>query len=287
MHVLRFFQKRFPVQDPEAFVRFRRRAESIVGRVMHPPGGVLVERAIVGNIDGEWLVPQNAPVDPVILFLHGGGILFGWGSPNRRILGYLAKFTNLRSFGVDYRLAPEYVYPAAHEDCFAVYRRLTELERQIILVGESSGGVLALATLLRARAAGLPQPLMCVLISPLVDFGFTDSRILQYDDAFVDPKFIVEMHKHYVGESDTFQPDLGPIHDDLSGLAPFFILAGERELLRGEAKRLLKAASNSGIEAECVFWPNVWHGWHLFVPQLPEATNALKMLGGVIRKRAT
>jgi acetyl esterase/lipase len=120
-----------------------------------------------------------------------------------------------------------------------------------------------------------------------VDFGFTDSRILQYDDAFVDPKFIVEMHKHYVGESDTFQPDLGPIHDDLSGLAPFFILAGERELLRGEAKRLLKAASNSGIEAECVFWPNVWHGWHLFVPQLPEATNALKMLGGVIRKRAT
>lgn len=287
MRILRVYQGRFPVQDAEAFVRFRRRAERMAGMLMHPPRGVSVERTTVVDVPGDWLVPENAPVDPTIVFLHGGGILFGWGSPNRRILGHLAKFSSLRAFGVDYHLAPEHVYPAAHEDCFAVYRRLIELDKRVVLVGESSGGVLALATLLRARAAGLPQPVMCVLISPLVDFGFTDSRIWQYDDAFVDPKFAVEMHKHYVGENDTAQPDLGPIHADLSGLAPFFILAGERELLRGEAARLLEAATSSGIEVECVFWPDVWHGWHLFVPQLPEATKAMKMLGGVIRERAT
>lgn len=287
MRILRVYQGRFPVQDAEAFVRFRRRAERMAGMLMQPPRGVSVESANVADIPGDWLVPEDAAVDPTLVFLHGGGLVFGWGSPNRKILGNLAKFSNLRAFGVDYRLAPEHVYPAAHEDCFAVYRRLIELDKRVVLVGESSGGVLALATLLRARAAGLPQPVMCVLISPIVDFGFTDSRIWRYDDAFIDPKFLVEMHKHYVGDSDTTQPDLGPMHADLSGLAPFFILAGDRELLRGEAERLLEAASSSGLEVQCVFWPDVWHAWHLFVPQLPEATKAMKMLGDVIRERAT
>lgn len=285
MHVLRSYQRRFPVTDAEAFVRFRRSAERIAGMIMRPPSSVSVEGARVADIAGDWLVPEDAPADPVIVFFHGGGIIFGWGSPNRRALAYLAKFSGLRAFGVDYRLAPEHVYPAAHNDCFAVYERLTKSDKQVVLVGESSGGVLALATLLRARAAGLPPPVLCVLISPVVDYRFTDSRIWEYGDAFVDPMFMIELHQHYLGKIDTHQPDFGPIHADLSGLAPLFILAGERELLRGEAERLLEAATSSGIEVECVFWPDVWHGWHI-LPQLPEATKALKMLGGIIRQRA-
>ena len=287
MRVMRWWQKRFPVHDVDAFVRFRRRADRLADLMMRPPRGVTVESSTISGVTGDWLIPEGAPENPVILYFHGGGILFTWGSPHRRLVGYLAKFAGLRAFGVDYRLMPEHHYPAAHDDCFTVYRRLIQQGKQVILVGESSGGVLAMATLLRARAADLAQPTLCILISPVVDFDFKEASIWQYDDAFVDPKFTVEMHKHYVGENDTFQPDLGPIHADLGGLAPFFILAGERELMRGEANRLLDAASNSGFEVECVFWPDVWHGWHVLVPQLPEATNALKMLGDVIHQRAT
>lgn len=91
---------------------------------MRPPRGIIVENTTLGGVAGDWLTLANAPEDPVMVFLHGDGILFGWGGPNRQILGYLAKLAGLRALGVDYRLAPEHLYPAAHDDCFAVYEEL-------------------------------------------------------------------------------------------------------------------------------------------------------------------
>jgi acetyl esterase/lipase len=280
-------QARFPAQDGDAFTRFRQRAGWITDKIMSPPRSVIVESTAISGVAGDWIVPLNAPDDPVIVFLHGGGILFGWQSPNRRVLGYLAQFAGLRAFGVDYRLAPEHLYPAAHDDCYVVYRELVQQGKRVVLVGESSGGVLALATLLRAKTEGLSQPALCALISPVVDYGFRDEGIWQCKDAFVAPEFVVEMHKHYVGRNDTMQPDLGPVYAGLSGLAPIYVLAGERELLRSEVERLVGAARQHRVEIEVFYWPDAWHGWHVLVPQLPEATRALEMLGETIRQRVS
>ena len=220
-----------------------------------------------------------------MVFLHGGGIAFGWNNPLRRELAYLAKFAGLRAFGVDYHLVPEYTYPVAHDECFTVYQTLLQQGKQIVLIGESSGGVLALATLLRAKSMGLPQPPLCVLISPLVDFGFKDARLWQFNDAFAHSKYVVEMHKHYVAGNDTTLPDLGPVYADLGGIAPLYVMAGEYEILRGEVERLADAAQRHNVPMETVFWPNVWHSWHALAPQLPEATRALEALGTAIRQR--
>jgi epsilon-lactone hydrolase len=250
---------------------------------MHPPREVIVESEQVGGVNGDWLIPQNAPDNPVMMFLHGGGILFGWSAPQRRMLGYLSQFAGLRAFGVDYRLVPEAVYPAAHDDSFAVYQALVNAGKRVVIVGESSGGVLALATLLRIKAAGLPQPSVCALISPTVDYGFQDKRIWTASDAFVPPGFVVEMHKHYIAGNDAMLPDLAPLYTDLSGIAPLIVLTGEYELLRGETERLSDAARAHGVALDVLLWPQVWHGWHLLAPQLPEATQALKTLGKKIR----
>ena len=176
MRVVRRMQARFPVQDADALVRFRQRADLLADLAMRPPRGVTVRRETIAGVAGDWLLPEGALPDPVMLFLHGGGVVFTWGSPHRRLVSYLAKFAGLRTFGVDYRLAPEHVYPAAHDDCYSVYRAFVSQGRRVVLVGESSGGVLALATLVRARVAGLDQPLLCALISPTVDYGFKDAR---------------------------------------------------------------------------------------------------------------
>ncbi len=287
MRVARWSQANFPVQDVNAFVRFRQVADRMANVAMRPPREVTVENKSVGGVAGDWLIPANAPEDPVMVFLHGGGIVFGWNNPLRRELAYLAKFAGLRAFGVDYHLVPEYPYPAAHDECYAVYQALLQQGRQIVLIGESSGAVLALAILLRAKAAGLSQPLLCALISPVVDYGFTDVRVWQSDDTFAHPKFVVEMHKHYVAGNDTTLPDLGPIYADLSGIAPLYVLAGEHEILRGEVERLAEATQRYDVPTEIVLWPNAWHSWHALAPQLPEATQALETLGAAIRQRVS
>jgi len=287
MRIARWSQGNFPAQDVNAFVRFRQLADRIANVVMRPPREVTMVSQSVGGVAGDWLIPANAPEDPVMVFLHGGGIAFGWDNPLRRELAYLAKFAGLRAFGVDYHLMPEYLYPTAHDECYAVYQALMQQGKHVVLIGESSGGVLALATMLRAKAAGLSQPLLCALISPLVDFGFKDERIWQSDDPFAHPKFTVEMHKHYVAGNDTSLPDLGPVYADLSGIAPLYVLAGEHEILRGEVERLAEAAQRHHVSMEIVLWPNAWHSWHALAPQLPEATHALEALGTAIRQRVS
>jgi epsilon-lactone hydrolase len=257
----------------------------LADRYMHPPPrGVRVENTMLGGVKGDWLIPDGAPENPVIVFYHGGGILFGWSGAFRRMLGYVAQFARLRAIGVDYRLMPDHRYRAAHDDCFAVYKTLVEQGKTVVLMGESSGGVLALATLLRLKAAGMPQPSLCVLVSPTVDYGFRDDRIWHSDDIFIDPKFVVEQHKHYTAGQDMMQPDLAPIDHDLSGIAPLYVMAGEREVLWGESLRLKEAAGKYHVPAEFVFLPDLWHGWTVLVPQLPEATESLKMVGARIHE---
>jgi acetyl esterase/lipase len=77
---------------------------------------------------------------------------------------------------------------------------------------------------------------------------------------------------------------LSPVYANLGGLAKLVVLVGERDILRGEAERLAEAAKGYDLQLELKIWPHVWHSWHLFSPQLPEATHALKMLAGVIRQ---
>lgn len=284
MPFLRWAQGRMRVQDGNVLLRFRQRSEGMANRIMHLPCDVGLENSKIGGVSGDWLIPQNAPDNPVIMFLHGGGIIFGWSNPNRIILANLAKFSGLRAFGVDYRLAPEHCYPAAHSDCFTVYEKLARQGKNIVLMGESSGGVLALATLLRARETGLPQPLLCALISPVVDYGFQDPRVWNDHDVFAHPNFLIGSHQHYIASHDTSLPDFNPVNADLSGLAKMVVLVGERDILRGEADRLAGAAQKHNVQLELIVWPRVWHSWHLFSPQLPEATQALKAFGTVIRQ---
>jgi epsilon-lactone hydrolase len=284
MPFLRRSQGNMLVQDGDVLVRFRQRSENMANKVMHLPCDIVLENSNIGGVSGDWLIPQNAPDDPVIIFLHGGGIIFGWSNPNRIILANIAKFSGLRAFGVDYRLAPEYRYPAAHEDCFTVYENLAGQGKKIVLIGESSGGVLALAALLRAKTAGLPQPLLCALISPVVDYGFQDPRVWNDHDVFAHPNFLIGSHQHYIAGHDTSLHDFSPVNADLSGLAKMVVLVGERDILRGEAERLADAAQKHNVQLELIVYPHVWHSWHLFSPQLPEATQALKKLGSVIHQ---
>jgi len=283
LRLQRAYQGRFVNASMERLVRFRERSDTIASRLTRMPKDVSAEPSRVAGVSGTWLTPEGAPTDALVLFIHGGGIFFGLTPAHKQAAALIARSAHLRIFAIQYRLNPGNPYPNAHDDCFAVYRELVQRGAGLVVIGESSGGVLSLATLLRAKEAGLPQPRLCIEISPTVDYGFKEDRIWQIRDPFADPRFTVGLHTTYVGDNDTSTPDLGPIYHDLTGLAPLMILAGEDDLLAGEAARLDEAARRYGVAVETRYWPEMWHAWHLMSDVLPEGRAALEAVAKAAR----
>jgi len=109
--------------------------------------GVTYEDAKVGGVPGVWCKPANADRGTAILYFHGGAYVEGSAKAFRNYVGQIASRANAATFAVDYRLAPEYPYPAAVDDALAAYAGLAERSRSIVIAGDSAGGGLALVTL--------------------------------------------------------------------------------------------------------------------------------------------
>ena len=127
----------------------------------HDPGpDIAVEPASYGGVRGTWAAPKGEPTDRVILFFHGGAFVSCPADTYTFYAAWFVRAAHARAFIVDYGLAPETRFPKQLEECAAAYRGLIrEVEpSRIAFVGDSCGGGMALATLLRLRDAGVPRP---------------------------------------------------------------------------------------------------------------------------------
>lgn len=239
------------------------------------PGGV--ERAVI-DADGvacEWLIPAGVSREHVLLYLHGGGFVFGWTNMHRQMLIALAAMTGVSALAVDYRLAPEFPFPAALDDCVAAYRWLLQqgfAPEHILVGGDSAGGNLTLTTLLKLRAEGTPLPAAGVCLSPPTDFATPKPQI---DDALLHPRAIAFFNAAYFGDHDPRDPLLSPLYADLRGLPPLLIQAGDEEMLRDDAVRLADAAQQAGVDVRLNVYPRMWHVWQIQYASLPQGRAAL------------
>lgn len=284
MRLARWYQGRLLKQGPSALQRFRKLSEQLANSIFRLPAGIRVEESQLEGLPGTWLLPDGAPENPVILFLHGGGNYFGWGSPHRRMVSQLAGYAGLAAFGLDFRLAPDFPYPSAHLESLRAYQALLKQGRKVLLVGESSGCLLALSVILHARQLGLSLPRLAAFISPLVDYLPLDHA--GYDDPFVHPDFVNNLNQIYLAGSQPPDLDYRPLSADLRGFPPLYILVGEGEILRAQAEKLALKARQDGVDVALVPWPDVWHGWHILGPLLPEATQALQVFGLALQSAA-
>ena len=109
--------------------------------------GLVQQPAQIGALAGEWLFPPEAPQDTRILYLHGGGMLTGSLASHRAIAAELARQSGLAVLTIAYRLAPEHVFPAGHDDCAAAWAFIQDNgphgaapARQLFLAGDSEAG---------------------------------------------------------------------------------------------------------------------------------------------------
>lgn len=225
----------------------------------------------------EWLIPQNALPGRALLYLHGGGFVFGQTPQHLQLGADLARKIAARALMVDYRLAPQHPFPAALEDCFAAYGWLLKQgfeAKGIVIAGDSAGGNLTLATLLKARESGLPLPAAAACLSPVTDLGEKPSPPPGFKDPLLPPRATRLYTVSYLGGSDPCDPYISPVRGDLSGLPPLLVHVGEEEILREDALRIVERAQACGVEAQLKVFPRMWHVWQIF-RDLPQTVESL------------
>jgi acetyl esterase/lipase len=194
---------------------------------------------------------------------------------------HVAKFVKATGIGAllyDYRLAPEHPFPAGMQDTLTAYRWLLEQGVQsdkIVIVGESAGGGLCLASLLAIRAENLPLPAAGVALSPWTDL--TCSGESYRTNALKDISTLGSWDiwsGYYVGPNDPKHPWISPLFGDLQGLPPILIQVGDHEILLDDSVRFAEKARAAGVAMDLHVWEGMVHCFPLLAPMFPEATRA-------------
>jgi acetyl esterase/lipase len=251
---------------------------------------VRFEPVDAGGIPAEWALPvEGDPPARVILYLHGGGYVFGSPRTHREIITRLAAETPARVLAPDYRLAPEHRFPAAHDDCLAAYHWLVSQgvePSQIVVAGDSAGGGLSVGTMLSLRDAGEPQPAGAVLVSPWIDplaAGGSIETNEPYDIGNRD--FLVACIHEYTDGKPPEDPRVAALRADLSGLAPLFIAIGSCEVLRDQAHALEARASAAGVDTRIVVYEDLFHAFQNLASMIPEAARAISEMSAFAREK--
>jgi monoterpene epsilon-lactone hydrolase len=268
------------VTDAPDLLRIRASVDAIARLAPDLPRGVARTIGDVGGVESEIHVPVDFAGDRHVLYLHGGGFVAGSFRTHRGISGRLARGVGARVLVPNYRLAPEHPFPAALDDSVAVYAALLAQgvsPADLALAGDSAGGNLVFALLLKLKALGLPQPGAAVGLSPFVDM--TGSGDSMSGNAALDPFLEAAGFPAIVGAyapgQDPTEPLLSPLFGNLSGLPPCFIQCGSDEILRDDAVRLHAALLAAGVSSELEVWARMPHVWQAFARFLPEARTAI------------
>ena len=251
-----------------------------------PEPDVHVESVIAGTVPASWVTVKNRRRDGVVLYLHGGAFIAETPMFHGAMLGRICRESRCRGLMPSYRLAPEHRYPAALDDCMAAYRWLLAQGHdagRIVVAGDSAGGNLTLALLLRLRDEGLPLPAGAVALSPVTDLTFSGESVRRNDG--VDDMFSADgmdglVPVYLADRALRTHPHVSPVFGDFAGLPPLLVIVGSTELLLDDSVRVAQR------------WPQatllVWDGMpHVFVgfDFLPEAREATQRIGRFVRER--
>ena len=214
----------------------------------------------IGRPQGQRLLDERH----VMFDIHGGALLFGGGEGSVRFeAAAIALRTGRVTYALDYRVPPDGPYPAALDDCVAVYDALLSKHRpeDIVVSGTSAGGNLAAALLLRARDEGMPMPAGAILLTPELDLtesGDSFHTLMGLDTVL--RSRLTEMNLYYAAGADLTHPYLSPLLGDVSGFPPTFLQAGGRDIFLSNTILMHRKLRRAGVRADLHVWEGMPHG---------------------------
>ncbi len=244
------------------------------------PREIEIEPVVLDNINAEWIIPSEPLKDRVILYLHGGGWIFGSPLTCRKLTSAIAKAARIKILSIDYRLSPEYPFPMPLDDCVNAYKWLLSNgynNTDIVIGGDSAGGNLTLATLLKLRDKGIDLPAGAICLAPATDFTFSDESYFknaETDTSLADVGFFW-WYAAYLGDENPNNPYISPLLADLKDLPPILIQVSSSEMLYSDSTRFVEKAKKAGTRAILQSWDDMSHVFQGLFDELPEAKEAI------------
>ncbi len=249
---------------------------------------IVFKAARIDGVETEWSAAPGSDGTRVLVFFHGGGYCSGSIRSHRSMASEAGRAAGIKALAVGYRLAPEHPYPAALQDAMAVYDALLAdgvPARHVAVGGDSAGGNLALALILRLREAGKPLPACGWLVSPWTDLAMTGATLAS--KASVDPiiskPYLQELADAFLAGTDPKLPLVSPLYADLAGLPPLLVQVGSAETLLDDAIRIAARAAADDVRVTLEVWPRMIHAWHLWAARLASGRSALASAGAFMR----
>lgn len=272
-YIIRQSKHTYDPQRPPDY-QARRIAEERQGKAnSRLPRRILATPIHLNGVRGELLQGAGSADNLLFLYLHGGGFVGGSYATKRMFTGFLADMFHCPVAAIDYRLAPEFPYPAAVDDCFAAYQALCSRYAQVVLVGESAGGNLVLATALRAMDANLKLPAAVIALSPATQFSadLASYRRNAKTDCMVNENLNLEVRNTYLRGVDLKNSAYAePLYRELSGFPPTFISVSGSEVLLDDSILFYQKLRDSGVSCKLDVMPRLMHAFAIF-PQFPES----------------
>ena len=267
---------------------FRQRCEDGAKRYAKTPENIKIKEDVIEGIKSEWLIPDGADPEKVILYIHGGGYVSGSCSDHRGFVSKFARFTGVTNLIFEYRLAPEHPFPAALDDSVKIYQRMLATgykPENILLAGESAGGGLTLATLLALKEQQIQMPVAAVAISPWTDLTCSSDSYRtknKRSPAPLNSWFVFS--SHYAANHPKNHQLISPLFGDLKGLPPLFINSGEDDELFEDGEKFSKKAKDAGVDVTFRNGKGMVHCYPLLAPMFPEATGAMNEIVDFVKK---
>lgn len=237
--------------------------------------------------------PDGVENPLAILYFHGGGWVIADAEVYDAGARGLAKAAQAIVVSVDYRLAPEHMFPAAWDDALAAYRWLSANAAslgadasRLALAGESAGGNLAVATAVAARDEGLPPPVHVLSVYPVVQ-AQNRSTVSYVENAIAKPlnKAMMEwFFEHVASPQDLTDARLNLTRANLAGLPPVTIINASIDPLRSDGEMLEEALQTAGVPVERRIYSGVTHEFFGAGAVVEKARAAMQFAGERLRE---
>ncbi len=241
---------------------------------------VAMTRGEVAGTSGEWYRPRGHPPRGTILYLHGGGYIGTSPTMYAAFNANMARESGCEVFCADYRLAPEFPFPAGLLDAIGVVEALLDggvPPERLFVAGDSGGGGLATSLLLDGRAHHLPRPAGLILISPEVDLNLDEPSITENAGNDILPWNIpVTPYLHGVDPHNKY---VSAIYADLHGFPPTFVAFGDAEMFRDPIRAFIERLQDDDVELDVIEEPEMFHVYPFLMPWADASRRVFRRIG--------